>query len=323
MGNLRSYLLTSRLVSWCLILGLVCAPLGCSDPVPTQAEIDFEAFLNETNGPPEPMPYDQAMRGKADVIALPTISVAVWAIGALIVYMGGQTILTTSIEDFETVLRMALGRSADWDWAQEYDEPLAQADHLTEQLNRIAYRSESSDFYSINGNDFLRFLSMASPITLLDPQKLKDLLDGKIRPLDTYAREYFKSLQIASVRARRLALDDTARGLCVRATVQSISETPIPYIGMARSRGAIDVVPAAVFASVKATMRCGMYDSEIREYVYGYANVNGPRPQLQDIFISHIIKTARLLFKYVDRCQLPPTLTVDPDGGDCHDVTIH
>ncbi len=323
MGNLRTYLLTSRLVSWCLIVGLVCAPLGCSDPVPAQGQAELEAFLNDTSGPPEPMPYDEAMRGKADVIALPTISVAVWAIGAIIVYMGGQTIFSNTIEDFETVLQMALGQSADWDWAQEYDEPLEQADHLTEQLNRIAYRSADSSFYSINGNDYLRFLSMTSPITLLDPQKLKDLVDGKIRPWDQYAREYFKALQIASVKARRLALDDTARGLCVRATVYSKDETPIPYLGMARSRGAIDVVPAAVFASMKASMRCGMYDSNIREFVYSYFNVNGPRSQIPDIFITHIMKTARLIYKYVDTCQMPPELQVDPDGGDCHDVTIH
>ena len=323
MGNLRSCLLTSRVIAACLTLGLILAPLGCSDPVPTQAQIDLEAFLDDTSGPPEPMPQDEAMRGKADVIALPTITVAVWAIGAIIVYMGGQTIFSNTIEDFETVLQMALGQNADWDWAQEYDEPLEQADHLTDQLNRIAYRSEHSDFYSLNGNDYLRFLSMTSPITVLSPQKLKDLVDGKVRPLDQYAREYFKALQIASVKARHLAVDDTARGLCIRATVYSKDETPVPYVGMARSRGAVDVVPAAVFASVKATMRCGMYDSNIREYIYGYFDVDGPRSRLPDIFISHILKTAKLITKYVDTCQMPPKLTVDPDGGDCNDVTIH
>ena len=323
MGNFISSMRSAKMMSICLIAGLVLAPMGCSDPLPPQAQADLEAFLNDTGGPPEPMPYDQAMRGKADVIALPTISVAVWAIGALIVYMGGQTIFTNTIEDFETILQMALGQSADWDWAQEYDEPLEQADHLTEQLNRIAYRSEASSFYSISGNDYLRFLSMTSPITVLDPQKLKDLLDGKIRSWDQYAREYFKALQVASVKARRLAVDDTARGLCIRATVYSRDETPVPYVGMARSRGAVDVVPAAVFASVKATMRCGMYDSDIREFVYSYYNVNGPRGQIQDIFISHMLKTARLIYKYVDACQMPPNLQVDPDGGDCHDVTIH
>ena len=313
----------ARLTSICLIVCLICAPLGCSDPALPVGGDEFEAFLNDTGGPPEPMPYDEVMRGKADVIALPTITVAVWAIGALIVYMGGQTIFTSTVEDFENILQMALGRSADWDWAQEYEEPLEQADHLTEQLNRIAYRSDTSDFYSFNGNDYLRFLSMASPLTLLDPKKLKDLLDGKIRPLDQYAREYFKALQVASVRARRLALDDTARGLCARATVYSKTEPSVPYVGMARSRGAVDIVPAAVFASLKATMRCGMYDTDVREFVYSYYNVDGPRGQLPDIFISHLLKTARLIHKYVDTCQLPPTIRVDPDGGDCHDVTIH
>ncbi len=313
----------AKLVSVCLVLSLAVGPVACSDPAPEPLPEDLELFLDDRSGPPEPRPIDQAMRGKADVIALPVISVAVWAVGALIVYMGSQTIFTNTIEDFETVLRMALGQSADWDWAEEYDEPLEQAGHLTESLNRIAYRSETSDFYSFNGNDYLQFLNMASPITLLNPQKLRDLIDGKARPWGQYAREYFKALQVASIRARRLALDDTARGLCARATVYSRDETPVPYVGMARATGAVDIVPAAVFASLKATMRCGMYDSEIRDFVYSYYNVNGPRPRLPDIFISHILKTAKLIYRYVETCQMPPEVQVDFDGGDCHDATLH
>ena len=108
------------------------------------------------------------------------------------VYIGSQAVLQNTVEDFETVLNMALGRSADWSWAEETNEVSLQAQHLTESLNRIAYRSEGSDFYSINGNDYLRFLSMVSPITMLDPKKLKDLVDGKVRPWDTYAKEFLQ-----------------------------------------------------------------------------------------------------------------------------------
>ena len=311
------------MVSLGLVVAIACAPLGCSDPVPERAQADLEAFLNDTNGPPQPQPRDMLMRGKADVIALPAISVAVWAIGALIVYIGGQTVLTNTVDDFEVVLRMALGQSNDWSWAEDVGEPLDQADHLTEALNRIAYRSETSDFYSINGNDYLRFLTMASPITLLDPKKLKDLLDGKVRPWGEHAREYFRALQVASVRARHLTLDDTARGLCARATVYSKTVPRTPYVGLARSTGAGDVIPAAVFASLKATMRCGMYDAEIRDFVYSYYNVDGPRASLPDIFISHMLKTARLIYRYAETCQLPPNVQVTPDAGDCHDATIH
>ena len=263
------------------------------------------------------------MRLKADVIALPAISVTVWAVGALIVYIGSQTVFTNTIEDFETVLDMALGRAADWSWAEETGETLEQAEHLTASLNRVAYRSETSDFYSVTGNDYIRFLNMVSPIAILQPGKLAELMDGKVRPWGQYAKEFFGTLQVASVQARHLALDDTARGLCARATVNSLGQPPVPYVAMARSRGAIDIIPALVLASVKATIRCGMYDSGVRDFIYSYYNVNGSRGLVADIFISHMLKTAKLLHKYVDVCQMPPKLEVVPDGGDCHDVTLH
>ena len=298
-------------------------PVACSDPPEPVPDEALEGFLDDTSGPPEPNPRDQAMRAKADVIVLPTISVAVWAVGALIVYMGTQEVFRTTLEDFQYVLGEALGAEADWSWAEETGEPVEQADHLTEQLNRIAYRSESSDFYSYNGNDYIQFLNMTSPIAILEPGKLQDLMDGKVRPWGQYAKDFFKALRIASVQARHLAVDDTARGLCARATVHSIGETPVPYVAMARSRGAIDIVPAIILASLKATVRCGMYDSNIREFIYSYYNVSGSRGIAADIFISHTTKTMKLLFRYVDVCQMPPKIEVLPDGGDCHDVTLH
>tara|TARA_B100001093_G_scaffold519538_1_gene609018 strand:+ start:1757 stop:2731 length:975 start_codon:yes stop_codon:yes gene_type:complete len=306
-----------------LALTLVLSPLACSDPPIEISSPELSGFLDDTSGPPEPRDSDQMMRLKSDVIVLPAISVTVWAIGALIVYIGTQTVFTNTIEDFEVVLDMALGNGADWDWAEANEEPLEQADHLTESLNRVAYRSETSDFYSITGNDYIRFLNMVSPIAIVDPGKLRDLMDGKVRPWGRYATDFFKALQIASIQARRLAVDDTARGLCARATVYSRTEPRVPYVAMARSRGAIDVIPALVLASVKSTIRCGMYDSNVRDFIYGYYNVNGPRGQLADIFITHMLKTVRLLHKYVDVCQMPPKLEVTLDAGDCHDVTLH
>ena len=115
MNDLRSSSKRPHVVCVCLIFALMGAPIGCSDPLPPQGAAELEVFFSDSSGPPEPIAQDQAMRGKADVIALPAISITVWAVGALIVYMGGQTIFTNTIEDFETVLRAALGQSANWD----------------------------------------------------------------------------------------------------------------------------------------------------------------------------------------------------------------
>lgn len=294
------------------------APLPVEDPA-------LASFLDDTGYPPDPKPMDDFMRMKADVIALPAISVTVWAVGALIVYIAGQEVFNNTIQDFEYVLNQALGRDADWSWAESTGEPLDQAEHLTASLKRVAYRSEDSDFYSISGNDYIRFLNMTSPIAILSPGKLQELMDGKVRPWGKFAKDYFAALQVASVQARHLAgsAAGEAQGLCARATVYSIGESPAPYLGLARARGALDVIPAAVLASVKATIRCGMFDSNVREFVYSYYKVNGSRGLMADIFISHMLKSVKLLHKYVDACQMPPKIVVDFDNGDCHDVTLH
>ncbi len=319
--------LTASARTRALALGLaVClawSTSACSDPPMPFDDPALAAFLDDTSGPPEPRPLDTFMRMKADVIALPAISVTVWALGALMVYIGGQQVFNNTISDFEAVLNAALGQSADWSWAEQYDEPLSQADHLTDSLALVSYRSEDSDFYAVTGNDYLRFLTMVSPTTIIDPGKLRELLDGKIRPWGRFAREYFAALQVASVQARHLSDEQVGQGLCVRATVHSIGESPTPYVGLARARGHIDVIPAAVLASLRATMRCGMYDTGVREYVYSFYKVSGSRGTLMDIFISHTLKSAKLLHKYVDVCQMPPKVEVTFDTGDCHDVTLH
>lgn len=279
-------------------------------------------FLDDSSEPPEPEPLDDLMKQKADVIVLPTVSVTVWAIGAIIAYIGAQAVYTNTISEFETILDHALGRGADWSWAEAHNEPTVQADHLTESLKRVAYRSEDSDFYSITGNDYLRFLSMTSPLTIIDPKKLKDLMDGKVTPWGRFAREYFAALQVASVQARHLSLDESSQGLCLKATVTSIGTPKVPYSGRSRARGPINVIPAAILASLKATVRCGMYDSSIMDFINSYAKVSGMRGSTFDIFISHTLKTASLLSKYVGVCQLPPQIEVSLDAGDCIDGPI-
>ena len=312
-----------RKVCFLITLCLIWSPTGCVETVQPLDDEILTGFLDDTSGPPEPQPFDDLMRQKADVIVLPTISVTVWAVGALMVYIGAQGVFSNTIEDFETVLSSAFGQSTDWSWAEAQDEPLNQATHLTESLGRVAYRSEESDFYSVSGNDYIRFLNMVSPSTIINPQKLKDLLDGKVRPWGGYAKEYFAALQIASVQARHLATENVSQGLCARATVHALNESQTPYLGLARARGSVDIIPAVILASLKATMRCGMYDTGIREFIYSYFKVKGSRASIPDLFISHSLKTAKLLFKYVDACQMPPKIVVDLDGGDCHDTTFH
>ncbi len=312
-----------RMVSVTLALFMFLATTSCQQSEQlSEAEVAMQSFLDDTGGPPEPLPTDELMKGKADAIVLPTISVSVWLVGALIVYIGTQEVFHNTIEDFETVLQAAFGWGANWDWAEGIDEPSEQALHLSEALNRIAYRSETSDFYSLNGNDYLRLLNMTSPISILNPDKLKDLVDGKVRPWGQYAKEYFAALQVASMHARHLANGKESQGLCARATITSKSEPFENYYGRARATCAADIIPAIVFASVKATIRCGMWDSEIREYVHGYYSVGGPMDALPDIFMSHILKSAKLIYMYVDSCQMPPKILVDLDSDDCHDVTI-
>ena len=313
----------SRVLCAFLCLCLALAPMACDSPSAPPTDPGLEAFLNDTGGPAEPRESDALMKGKADVLVLPAISVTVWAVGALLVYIGTTEVFSNTIQDFQTVLDTAFGGSADWDWAEEMEEPLNQADHLTESLNRIAYRSETSDFYSVNGNDYLRFLNMVDAITFIDPRKLNDLLDGKVRPWGQFVKDYFASLQVASMHARHLSQEQDGAGLCARATVTSRIPPFESYVGLAQAKGPIDVIPAVIFASFKATMRCGMYDSDIREYIYSYFDVGGPLDALPDVFISQMLKSASLLYKIVDKCEIPPKIVVDMDGGDCFDVTLH
>ena len=77
-----------RGICFLLILSLLSAPIGCADPA-SEAALALQAFLDDKGAPPEPNASDNMLKGKADVIALPAISVTVWVIGALMVYIGG------------------------------------------------------------------------------------------------------------------------------------------------------------------------------------------------------------------------------------------
>ena len=308
----QNVILISILIPCLIILPL----MGCGeDDSATLAHIDQWSRTAEL--PPETTAQDLTLRQKADVIVLPTISVVVWTVGVLVAYMSAQIIYTSTQDDFATLLSGAT-HTQDWSWADSNweTETQAQAQHLNESLEKIAYRSPDSEFYAVTGNDYLRLLNIASSITFLNPQKLKDLLDGKVRPLGEYAVEYMKALRALSMQSR--VQEASANGFCITAEVKSIPNQ-VPYHGVATARSQFDVIPAAILASLKATTRCGMYDSGVREYVHSYFNVKGVRGTTIDIFISHSLKTAKLLYKYVDVCQLPPLLSITPNSGECID----
>ena len=125
-----------------------------------------------------------------------------------------------------------------------------------------------------------------------------------------------QALQALSMQSR--VEDAAANGYCVTAEVKTIKDQ-VPYHGVAQARNQMEIIPAAVLASLKATTRCGLYDSNIRDFVHGYFKVKGVRGAPIDIFISHTLRTAKLLYKYVDVCQLPPRLTLEPNVGTCID----
>lgn len=262
------------------------------------------------------------MKGKADVIVPPTISVAVWAVWAPIVYMGTQEVFKNTIQCFEVVFQSVFGQSADWAWAEYLNEPELQAAHLTESLNRMAYRSESSDFYSFNGNGYLRFLSLASGTAANDTVELDGILDGQVRPWGKLAKEFFQAIQGASMEARHVHVEESVNeGLCARATVKSLRAPYEDFVGRSKASGPVTVIPAIVLASLKATLRCGMYDGDVRDYAYSYYDI-GALDAIPNTFISHMVKSSVLLSKYVGARQLPPSIVVDVDAGDCNDVTL-
>ena len=312
--NVVTYLLLITFLSFTSMYSCQPEPVLPDDP-------EVNVWLDDHAYPPQTQSEDLVRRQKADVIVLPSISITVWAIGAISAYIGAHLIYQSTASDMGSLIGEVFGQSqwneAQWeqiDWATEAH---TQATHLETSLDLVAYRSPDSDFYAITGNDYIRMLNQSYYATIVSPDKLKELLDGKVRPLGGYAKEYFQALRAASMQARHFSAE--AQGLCVQAEVTSI-KGQIPYLGLAKAHNHVDVIPAAILASLKATVRCGMFDVDIVEFVNGYFKVSGQRGATIDIFISHMLRTARLIYKYVDVCQLPPKLTVTLDKNDCNDT---
>ena len=308
--------LTVHLVAFSLLT------YGCAseaeNPGPSEAVRQaHERFLQSSDFPPEPRADDLIRKEKADVIVLPTVTLSVWAIGVIAAYVSGVVVYYSNKAEFDQLVGDALaGSQGGWDNIDDWleAESYAQAQHVSDSLEQVIYRSETSDFYAVTGNDYLHFLNATAQIEYINPQKLKDLLDGKVRPLAGYAKEFLTMLRELSVEARHA---DTGAGICMRAQVARVDNPGVVYVASARANGPGDVIPAALLASLKATVQCGTYDVDIMDYIYGYYEVKGPLSSLTNIFFSHIFRTARLLYMYVDACQLPPQLTFEPGNALC------
>jgi hypothetical protein len=305
------------MISMSLIVLLLSTNLYSCNPDVVPPEIqELNTWLNDNSAPPSTTDQDLIKRQKADVLVLPSITITVWAIGVLIAYIDTQLVYQSDASGMAYLIGQVFGQSSQWkdiDWAEE---TTSQAAHIQSSLDLVAYRSPSSDFYAITGNDYIRFLNQAYHSTILDPGELKKLLDGKIRPLGGYAKEYFEALRAASIQSRHF--ENASDGMCVRAEVKSLKGN-VSYFGSAKANNHVNVISAAILASLKATTRCGMYNADIREFVYGFFNVSGQRGAIFDIFISHSLRTARLIYQYVDACQLPPILKVSLEQADCDD----
>ncbi|MEE2644669.1 MAG: hypothetical protein VYD19_07020 [Myxococcota bacterium] len=299
---------------------LVFASFGCADRASDPRVIDpaHLQFIEESSFPPEPQAGDQIRKEKADVIVLPTVSLSVWAIGAIAAYISGVVVYYSSSEDFAYLWNETFGaRSDPWeelDRAAQEVESHAQAEHVSTSLEQVIYRSETSDFYALTGNDYLHFMNATAQISYLDPKTLRDLLDGKVRPLAGYAKTYLDQIRQLSMEGRYESASD---GFCIRAEISRVDNPAVTYMASARAHGATDVIPAAILASLKATIQCGTYDPKIMDFVYGYYEVNGPLGSITDVFISHLFRSVKLLYKYVDTCQLPPKLTMTLNEGSC------
>ena len=302
-----------------LILAFSLCMVGCEEGRAPSELDSFERWVTQSDAPPPTTPEDLLKRQKADVIVLPSVSIAVWAIGVLVAYVGTHIVYHSDVGEFSSILGDAFTSSDDWDWVDWETESDLQASHMSASLERVAYRSPDSDFYAYTGNDYLHFLNLANHARILDPGELKEMLDGKIRPFGRYAKEYFNALRKASVRARYQ--QENPDGLCVISKVHSIPDKT-PYYGLAKATNHIDVIPAAILASIKATTRCGMYNENIRDFVYGFFSVDDVRGTLVDIFLSHGMRSARLLYDYVDVCQLPPSIEVKSDRATCEDPQL-
>ena len=289
--------------------------ISCTQPL-GELDIATSQWLDGEEAPPETTAQDRVNRSKADVIVLPAVGFTVWTVGVLAAYVSGVMIYLSNSNDFGAILGGAVAQDYDWDDIDWREESTLQADILSTSLDEVVYRSPTSDFYAYTGNDYLHFLNLTAQIRFLNPKDFKDMLDGKVRPWAGYVRGYVDALRSLSIKARH---NYDNGEFCVKAEVRTIDGN-LPYMGLAKAHNQATIIPAAILASLKATTRCGMWDADVRETIEGYFKVSDVYSGFVDTFLSHTMKTAKLLFKYTDACQLPPTISIAPAENNCIDA---
>lgn len=282
-----------------------------------QASIDF---MESVEYAPTPQMDDAARLAKADVIVLPTISLSVYVVGALIAYIGSTMVYESLANEGMSLWDHAwtgdhLGAYEDFlnepvDLANEAEAQTAQ---LNQSLAEFAYRSEDPSLPGITGEMYLTTLNAYSHYISIGMDAAQDIINGRVKPLADAPRAFLNELRMASIRSRGM---DSSAGFCIKARV--LSKENVPFVGRTKARGVNDVIRATVLASLKATTRCGLYHEEVMEKVREYATV-ADRFRMLDQFFFHLFVTGKVLYAYAGQCTLPPEIEVLESQVACED----
>ena len=292
---------------------------SCNTEVIPPETIALKTWLNSATYPPSTNEEDLIQRQGQTTVVLPDIKMTVWAVGVITGYMNEHLIYYSDVRTMVSLLIETLGEPPwnDFNWKTETYQ---QAEHLEIALSMIAYRSPDSNFYAITGNDFIRLLNHSYYARIMDPEAFQTLIlseeniSEKIQPLVGYAKEYFSDVRRASIVSRYFK--SSAQGICFRAEVRSIGGR-VPYIGLAKARDETDAIAAMTLASLKATIRCGINNSDMRDFIYEHLEINEQNNTIVDLFIYHMLHIPHLIYQYIDSCQLPPTIIVTLNKDDC------
>ncbi|MAD61459.1 MAG: hypothetical protein CMH49_08120 [Myxococcales bacterium] len=282
-----------------------------------QASVDF---MESVEYAPAPQMDDATRLAKADVIVLPTISLSVYVVGALVAYIGSTVVYQSLANEGMSLWDHAwsgdhLGPYEDFldgpvDLANEAEAQMAQ---LNESLAEFAYRSEDPSLPGITGEMYLTTLNAYSHYISIGLDAAQDIINGRVKPLADAPRAFLNELRMASIRSRGM---DSSLGFCIKARV--LSKENVPYVGRAKARGVGDVIRATVLASLKATTRCGLYHEEVMAQVREYATV-ADRFRMLDQFFFHLFVTGKVLYAYAGQCTLPPEIEVLESQASCED----
>lgn len=309
-----------RIISTLLNLVIITSLCACADHFESIDQPTIN-FLESDEYVTAPMPGDQVRLEKADVIVLPTISLSVYVIGALVAYVSGIMIYESVADEGMDLWDLSWSGDHVGDYDYFLDEPVdlasevqAQAEHLSESLATFAYRSEDERLPGVTGQMMINMINAYAHVSNEGLEAAKDILNGRIRPLAEAPRAFINQLRVASSRGRNM---DTKDGLCVKALVKN--KNNIEFVGRAKARGAADVIRAGILAGLKATARCGIYHEEVMEKIRQYANVQN-RYRVIDQLFYHLFVTGQVLYSYAGQCTLPPMIEVLENQDACVDT---